>query len=34
MHVDRVQDGCIVELRGIGDINTLWSQLGVERPSS
>jgi predicted ester cyclase len=34
MHVDRVQDGCIVEHRGIGDINTLWSQLGVEPPPS
>jgi len=30
MHVDRVQDGRIVEHRGIGDINTMWSQL--ERP--
>jgi len=34
MHVDRVRDGCIVEHRGIGDINTLWGQLGVERPPS
>lgn len=34
MHVDRVQDGRIVEHRGIGDINTLWSQLGVEPPPS
>lgn len=32
MHVDRVQDGRIVEHRGIGDSNTLWSQLGVEPP--
>jgi len=34
MHVDRVRDGFIVEHRGIGDINTMWSQLGVERPPS
>jgi predicted ester cyclase len=34
MHVDRVQDGRIVEHRGIGDVDTLWSQLGVERPRS
>jgi len=34
MHVDRVQGGCIVEHRGIGDINTMWSQLGVELPPS
>lgn len=30
MHVDRVRDGRIVEHRGIGDINTLWAQLGVD----
>lgn len=34
MHVDRVQDGRIVEHRGLGDGNTLWSQLGVEPPRS
>jgi predicted ester cyclase len=35
MHVDRVCQGRIVEHRGIGDINTLWAQLGVEpQPSS
>lgn len=31
MHVDRVEHGCIVEHRGIGDNNTMWGQLGVER---
>jgi predicted ester cyclase len=34
MHVDRVRDGRIVEHRGIGDVNTMWAQLGVEPPSS
>jgi predicted ester cyclase len=34
MHVDRVQEGRIVEHRGIGDSKTLWSQLGIERPPS
>lgn len=34
MHVDRVQDGRIVEHRGIGDINAMWAQLGVTPPSS
>jgi len=33
MHVDRVRDGRIVEHRGIGDINALWAQLGVEPPA-
>lgn len=32
MHVDRVQDGRIVEHRGMGDSQALWSQLGVEPP--
>jgi predicted ester cyclase len=34
MHVDRVRDGRIVEHRGIGDINTMWAQLGVTPPSA
>ena len=33
MHLDRVQDGRIVEHRGIGDINAMWAQLGVEPAS-
>jgi hypothetical protein len=32
MHVDRVQDGRIVEHRGIGDINAMWAQLAVKPP--
>jgi predicted ester cyclase len=32
MHVDRVRDGRIVEHRGIGDINAMWTQLGVDPP--
>jgi predicted ester cyclase len=30
MHVDVVRDGRIVEHRGIGDINAMWAQLGVQ----
>ena len=33
MHLDRVIGGEIVEHRGIGDINTLWAQLGVTPPA-
>jgi len=33
MHVDRVRDGRIGEHRGIGDINTMWAQLGVTPPA-
>jgi predicted ester cyclase len=32
MHVDRVHEGRIVEHRGIGDVNTMWAQLGVKPP--
>jgi predicted ester cyclase len=32
MHIDRVSDGRIVEHRGIGDINAMWAQLGVDAP--
>ena len=34
MHVDRVHDGRIVEHRGIGDINTMWAQLGIDPPGA
>jgi predicted ester cyclase len=34
MHLDRVIGGEIIEHRGIGDINTLWAQLGVASPIS
>ena len=30
MHVDRVEAGRIVEHRGIGDVTTMWAQLGTE----
>jgi predicted ester cyclase len=30
MHLDRVRDGRIVEHRGIGDITTMWAQLGAQ----
>jgi predicted ester cyclase len=33
MHVDRLEGDRIIEHRGIGDINTMWSQLGVAPPS-
>lgn len=33
MHVDTVVDGEITYHRGIGDINAMWEQLGVEPPS-
>lgn len=33
MHVDRVSEGRIVEHRGIGDINAMWAQLGVDPPA-
>ncbi len=34
MHIDRVHDGRIIEHRGIGDINAMWAQLGVEPPAN
>jgi steroid delta-isomerase-like uncharacterized protein len=30
MHVDRVVDGRIVEHRGMGDIDAMWTQLGID----
>ena len=33
-HMDRVQDGRIVEHLGIGDASTLWAQLGVSPPGA
>jgi predicted ester cyclase len=32
MHLDVVADGRLVEHRGIGDVNTMWAQLGVSAP--
>jgi predicted ester cyclase len=34
MHLDRVVGGQIVEHRGLGDIHTLWAQLGVAPPAT
>jgi predicted ester cyclase len=34
MHIDRVHDGRIIEHRGIGDINAMWAQLGIEPPAN
>lgn len=34
MHVDRVVGGRIVEHRGIGDINAMWAQLGIDPPTA
>ena len=34
MHIDRVRDGRIIEHRGIGDVNTMWAQLGVDPPTT
>lgn len=34
MHIDLVADGRIVEHRGIGDIDTMWAQLGVRPPGN
>jgi predicted ester cyclase len=34
MHLDRVVGDKIVEHRGIGDVGTLWSQLGVPPPAA
>ena len=34
MHIDRVENGRIIEHRGIGDINAMWAQLGVQPPAA
>jgi len=34
MHLDRVRDGRIVEHRGIGDIDAMWTQLDIDPSNS